>query len=67
MTNLDKYLEMTGETFSDLMQGASTFGPGYIEDTIIPKALKEKKKIVWVPDLKNGQDLGLVKFKLKDL
>jgi hypothetical protein len=44
-----------------------TYGPGFIEETLVPKALKENKKIVWVPDLKDGEDVGLVRYELQDI
>ena len=66
-TDLDKYLEMTGQSFGDLMQGASTFGPSFIENELVPRALKEKKIIVWLPRLVDGKDVGLADYKLQDL
>ena len=63
-SNLDRYLEMTGQTFTDLMQGASDHGPCFILDELVPLCLKEKKKIIW----KNRNlKLGLTYYKLVDI
>lgn len=67
MDNVDKYLEITGQTFQEIMGGAATFGPTFILDELIPKAITEKKKIIWIPDLIDGQDLGRVKYELQDI
>lgn len=65
--NIDRYIKLTGQTEQDVMGGAATYGPNFIIDELIPKAIAEKKKIVWVPDLKDGQDLGFVKYELQDI
>ncbi len=67
MDAVEQYLESTGQEFKDLMAGAATFGPKFIEEELVPKALEEKKKIVWVPDLEEGEDIGRVKYELQDL
>jgi hypothetical protein len=67
MDAVEQYLEKTGQEFKDLMAGAATYGPAFIENTLVPKALEENKKIVWVPDLVEGEDLGRVKYELQDI
>lgn len=66
-SQLETYLEKSGQDFSDLMEGAATYGPEYIEKELIPKALEQNKKIVWVPRLVDGEDLGLMDWELQDL
>ena len=63
--NLTKYLAMTGQTWTEVMQGASNYGMTFILEELIPRALKEKKKIVWKTKLVDGQDLGLTEYELK--
>ena len=67
MDNIDLYLEKTGQDFTDLMAGASQYGPVFITEELVPKALKENKRIVWVTRLVDGEDLGLVDFKLEPI
>jgi hypothetical protein len=67
MNNFDKYIEMTGQAPEEVLAGASTFGPRFIEQELIPEALEKRKKIVWIPDLRDGEDVGLVKWELQDL
>ena len=63
--NLTKYLAMTGQTMTEVMQGASNYGMTFIVEELIPRALKEKKKIVWKTKLVKGQDVGLTEYELK--
>ena len=67
MDQIKKYEELTGDSFSDLMQGSSTFGPDFILNELLPQALKENKKIVWIPELIEGEDLGIVTYTLKNI
>jgi hypothetical protein len=69
-SNVDKieqYLQLTGQSHRELLAGAATYGPGYILDELVPKALAEKKKIVWVNDLIEGEDVGMVHWELRDI
>jgi len=66
MENLNKYLELTGQHKKELLAGEQQYGQKYIDD-LIDQALKENKKIVFVPELTNGQDLGLGKYELQPL
>lgn len=65
-SNIEKYLEATGQDLQDLLAGEQQYGPGYIDD-LVDQALKEKKKIVFVPELTDGEDLGLGKYELQPL
>jgi len=67
MSHLQEYLDKTGQTMSDVMEGAATFGPAFIEDELIPKALAENKKIIWIPEETDGEDLGRVSYELQDI
>lgn len=67
MTDVDKYLEATGQTFQELLSGAATYGAPFIIDELVPKALEQKKKIIWNTRLTNGEDLGMVDYELQDL
>ena len=64
---VEKYLSLTGQTEQELFQGAMTFGMPFILEELVPKALKENKKIVWSSKLIDGQDLGVAEYSLQDL
>jgi 3-dehydroquinate synthetase len=51
-----EYLKMTGQTKQELYSGAQAFGMAYINTELIPKAIKEKKKIVWKDEFDKGID-----------
>ncbi len=53
MDNLQLYLTRTGQTYQDVMGGAVAYGEEYIIEQLIPKALKDNKKIVWKEDTDN--------------
>lgn len=63
-TDLDLYLDKTGQTFQYIMEGARAYGLPFIVGELIPQALKEEKKIVWKDD---DSELGLVSYTLEDL
>lgn len=67
MDPVEKYLEITGQSLRDLYEGSSTYGPNFIEDELVPQALQENKRIVWIPDLVDGEDVGRVHYELQDL
>lgn len=46
-TEIEKYLKMSGQTKQELFGGAQAFGMEFIYNELVPKALKENKKIVW--------------------
>jgi hypothetical protein len=53
---INKYLDQSGQTYQELMAGVSQTGINYVIDELIPKALDENKKIVWVDeDLESGK------------
>jgi hypothetical protein len=47
LPGVDKYLKMTGQTMQELMGGEFSYGMTFIIEELVPKCLKEKKKIVW--------------------
>lgn len=52
----DAYLAMTGQDPVDVMAGATQVGMKYLLETLIPRAIKEKKKLVWhAIDIKSGR------------
>ena len=61
---VDRYLQETGQSFAELMQGASCYGISFITDELIPMALLQKKRIQWKTELKDGHDVGIVKYEL---
>lgn len=62
---IDKYLKNTGQTHQELLAGGEFFGVHYIYNELLPKALKENKKIVWKDEPSKG--LGAMSFTLEDL
>ena len=48
------------------MSGAIQYGPQFI-DELVEKSLLKNKKIVWKTRLINGQDLGMVNYRLKPI
>lgn len=60
---VDTYLKMSGQTFQYLMSGAMQYGPGFIYELML-QAIRENKKIVWKTKLVNGNDFGLVSYRL---
>jgi hypothetical protein len=44
---IEEYLEMSGQTFEELMAGEKAYGMHFIAMKLVPKAVSEKKKIVW--------------------
>lgn len=69
MSNIDQYLEMTGQDLQDLQEllsGEQQYGPAYIDD-LVNQALKEKKKIVFVPEKTDGEELGMGTYELQPL
>lgn len=47
MSDVEKYLKKTGQTKQELFAGEFSYGFHFIVDELIPKAIKENKKIVW--------------------
>ncbi|MBX3240843.1 MAG: hypothetical protein KIT80_15165 [Chitinophagaceae bacterium] len=60
-TDIEKYLDLTGQSFQELMEGSMYAGPDYVISELVPKALREKKKIVWVAE---DHDLATGHYKL---
>jgi hypothetical protein len=44
---IDEYLKQTKSTVQQLFAGANQVGMDYIIKELIPKAMKENKKLVW--------------------
>lgn len=63
--NIDLYLQKTGQTRQELMAGGQAYGAEYIINELLPKALKENKKIVWKDEFEKG--IGAMSFTLQDL
>lgn len=63
---VEQYLEITGQSFQELFSGVIQYGPAYIDELVV-KALKQKKKIIFKPELTNGQNPGLGRYELVDL
>jgi len=54
--NLLEYLDTTKQSMEELMAGAAQTGMAYVLDELVPKALEEKKVIVWIDeDLETGK------------
>lgn len=66
MSNIEQYLANTGQSLEDLLAGESQYGPEYIND-LIKQALTENKKIVFMPQLNDGVNLGKGKYELQPL
>ena len=64
MSNVEEYLGKTGQKLEDLLAGESQYGPEYIND-LVKQALSENRKIVFVPEVINGQDLGQGRYELQ--
>lgn len=57
---------MTGQTEQELFSGLVQYGPDHI-DRLVEKALKEKKMVVFIPELTEGQELGQGRYVLRAL
>lgn len=64
MTDLEKYLEKTGQTMGELCQGANQVGLDHILNELVPKALHERKKIFWVAE---NEELGTGHYDLIEI
>jgi hypothetical protein len=64
---IDEYLKMTGQSRQELYGGAEAFGISYINTELVPKAIKEKKKIVWKDEFDKGIDAMSFSYLLKFL
>lgn len=62
--DIELYLAKTGQTMQYLFSGAATYGMPFIGLELVPRALRENKKIVWY-DVR--PELGIVEYKLKDI
>lgn len=63
-TLVDRYHKMTGQTPQELFAGGSQYGPAFILNELVPKAVKERKKIVWVTI---DEEIGLVDYRFEDI
>lgn len=61
---IKEYLSKTGQSRQELFAGGEYFGIHFIVSELIPKALKENKKIVW-KDTKEG--IGTMSYSFEDL
>ena len=66
MSNVEEYLEKTGQKLEDLLAGESQYGPDYI-NRLVEQALTENKKVVFVPELTNDRGLGQGRYELQPL
>ncbi len=66
MNNLEKYLETTKQPVNEVLAGESQYGPEYVNN-LIDQALTEGKKVVFIPELTDGIDLGLGRYELQPL
>jgi hypothetical protein len=66
MNTLDLYLRTRNQTEADLYGGASTFGFDFIEKELVPKAIEENKKIIWIDEVIDGEYTGNVTYALQD-
>ena len=64
MTKVEEYLQKTGQSMTELCQGASQVGLDHILSELVPEALEKNKKIVWVPE---NEQLGSGHYELKDV
>lgn len=65
MTEVDKYLKQTGQSLKYLYSGAGQYSINMIND-LAKEALRENKKIVWVPDPDKPPELGLMLYRFQD-
>ena len=66
MTDVEKYIELTGQSQQELFGGSIAVGMTFIINELVPKALKEKKKIVWhYGDPFNG--IGSLSYSFEDI
>jgi ATP-dependent Zn protease len=66
MNTIEKYFELTKQEPVEVFAGESQYGASYVNN-LIEKALNENKKIVFIPELTDGEDLGLGKYELQSL
>ena len=59
------YTEKTGQSRQELLAGSQFFGADFIYNELLPKALKENKKIVWKDEPSKG--LGVMSYSLEDI
>jgi len=58
---LEKYLKMSKQTEQELFAGLMSYDYDFIINELVPRALKENKKIVWNSD---KEKLDLTVFEL---
>lgn len=63
--NIKDYLEKTGQSRQELYAGSQAYGVGFIIQELIPRALKENKKIVWKDLPEKG--IGAMSYSFQDL
>lgn len=66
MTSFQKYIQLTKQDPAEILAGESQYGAQYIND-LIEKALTENKKIVFIPEMTEGENLGLGTYELQPL
>jgi len=62
---VNEYLAKTGQTFQELMAGSVQYGSEFILTELVEQALQQHKKIVWIPHLIEGTDVGLLNYVLE--
>lgn len=66
MSDLEKYMKMTGQTLPEVLTGQAAIGAQKL-DELISKCVKEKKKIVWKDgDIESGE-IYTMSYSLEDL
>ena len=64
--SLEKYLSISNQTIQEVLAGEAQCGTEYV-NKLIETALNEKKKVVFIPELTDGLNLGLGKYELQPL
>ncbi len=61
---LETYMKKTGQDRQYIYSGAQAFGSVFINQELLPKAVKENKKIVWKTDF---TAIDKVDYSLEDI
>ena len=65
-STIKEYMAITGQDIQDILAGECQYGPAII-NRLIDRTLREKKRIDFIPELTNGQNLGMGRYELVDL
>jgi hypothetical protein len=61
------YCDKTGQSDQELFAGAEFFGIDFIYNELLPKALKENKKIIWKDLDPYTEGIGAMSYSLEDI